>query len=276
MEEAKETPKLLSVKQFSAKHSAFSPGSIRWMIYRASQIGDEKYGELPLGLADAFVRFGAKVLIDENKFFEAIELDDRIQTLASLIKSQLQPFRPQESFMDLQEINGLSVMEAAIQYAEFGLPMVAVHGMTAAGLCTCGAKACGSPGKHPIQKNWVQQPITNTQDICALWEKWPEANIGLLTGPKSGLLVLDIDSKDGQPAEAVLAALQQKLGSLPETPICRTGSGGFHLFFKYPTDYKIGNSAGKLAKQVDIRGKGGFAVAAPSKHVSGEYYQWTS
>jgi putative DNA primase/helicase len=276
MDNESSTPRLLSVKQFSALHPAFSPGSIRWMIYRTSQNHDGKYGELPLGLAEAFIRFGTKVLIDEIKFFEAIQLDDRLHSVASLIKSQLQPFILGKRFMDLEEINSLSVMEAAGRYAEFGLQTIAVHGMTAAGQCTCGAKACSSPGKHPIQKNWNQEPLLTTQDISEFWGKWPEANIGLLTGPGSGLLVLDIDSKDGHPAEAVLAAVQQKLGQLPSTPMCRTGSGGFHLFFQYPKDHKIGNSVGKLAKQVDIRGEGGFVVAAPSRHISGEKYKWIS
>jgi len=109
-----------------------------------------------------------------------------------------------------------------------------------------------------------------------MFDEWPDANVGLLTGPESGLLVLDIDSKADQSASDVLSSLELKLGNLPNTPKCRTGGGGFHLFFQYPSDQTIGNSVGKLAKQVDIRGKGGFVVAAPSRHISGGIYEWIS
>ena len=50
--------------------------------------------------------------------------------------------------------------------------------------------------------------------------------VGIVTGPVSGIVVVDVDGAEG---EASLAAL----GELPPTPTVRTGKGR-HLYFKHP------------------------------------------
>lgn len=63
-------PKLLTVKQFSSKHSAFSVYSLRNLIADAENRYSSK-GEISgNGLAPAIVRIGRRVLLDEDKFFE--------------------------------------------------------------------------------------------------------------------------------------------------------------------------------------------------------------
>jgi hypothetical protein len=54
-------PTLLTVKQFSEKHPAFTHGSIRALIFNESSNG--------LAKAGAIVRIGRRVLVDEEKFF---------------------------------------------------------------------------------------------------------------------------------------------------------------------------------------------------------------
>ena len=50
---------------------------------------------------------------------------------------------------------------------------------------------------------------------------------------------------------------------------------GYHLFFKMPEDGSdIRNSAGKVAKGIDVRGTGGYVVLPPSPHPEGEAYRW--
>ena len=64
---------LLTVKQFSDKHQAFSQGSLRFQIFNASP-RKTSLGEIPgNGLDAALLRLGRKVLIDESKFFNWIE-----------------------------------------------------------------------------------------------------------------------------------------------------------------------------------------------------------
>jgi hypothetical protein len=84
--------------------------------------------------------------------------------------------------------------------------------------------------------------------------------------------VIDVDPKHG--GEEGLAVLQQQHGVLPLTVESLTGGGGGHLLFTYPTDTTISNSAGKLASGVDVRGEGGYIIAPPSVHLSGNAYEW--
>jgi putative DNA primase/helicase len=110
--------------------------------------------------------------------------------------------------------------------------------------------------------------------IRGWWAKWPDANIGVATGPGSGIFVLDVDGKQGQ---ASLEAMEP----LPETLRANTGRTGahgertgFHLFFASPGGVNLRSSAGRLGKGLDIKASGGYVVAPPSLHASGLRYEW--
>jgi len=67
------TRTLSTVRQFSEKHPAFSQGAIRNLIFLADERKTSK-GTIPgNGLSAALVRIGRKVLIDETRFFEWID-----------------------------------------------------------------------------------------------------------------------------------------------------------------------------------------------------------
>ena len=53
-----------------------------------------------------------------------------------------------------------------------------------------------------------------------------------------------------------------------------TGGGGWHYLFRHP-GADVRNSVGRLGAGLDIRGDGGYVIAAPSIHVSGRPYKWT-
>ena len=96
--------------------------------------------------------------------------------------------------------------------------------------------------------------------------KWPNAMIGIVTGQISNLFVVDCDTQEGFDSIKTIA------GQL-RNPIQNTPGGGWHFFFEYPADSKLTCKAGVLPG-VDIRGKGGYIVAAPSKNGNGKAYQW--
>lgn len=82
--------------------------------------------------------------------------------------------------------------------------------------------------KLPLLKNW---PSTASCDLATLREWFPEGterNIGILTGEKSGLIVIDVDLRNG--GEASFARMEAEFGALPKTARVTTGSGGFHLY----------------------------------------------
>jgi hypothetical protein len=157
--------------------------------------------------------------------------------------------------------------DAALEYAR-RVPVFPVWGV-AGGRCRCDQAGCGSPGKHPLGTlvpTGFRSATTDETTIRAWWAQYPDANIGT---PTSWCVVLDVDVRKG--GDAALAALEARHGALPDTPAVLTGGGGKHFYFAVPA-VLVGNSAGKLATGLDVRGVGGYVVLPPSTHVSGGVY----
>lgn len=126
-------------------------------------------------------------------------------------------------------------------------------------------------GKIPLIKAWPEAATTDGEQLTTWWHEWPEANIGIVTGSRSGLLILDVDGPMGN---ASLACLMETHGKLPETLIAKTGKG-FHLYLRYPADAVIKNDvARKLGTGLDVRGAGGYVIAPGSRHTNGSAYEW--
>jgi len=158
------------------------------------------------------------------------------------------------------------LLAAALDLAARGLPVFPLHDPTS-GRCSCGRADCGSPGKHPRTPHGVKDASTDPERVRAWWKSWPTANIGVST---EHLLVLDRDDRHG--GVETLARHVAEHGSLPETPEVRTGGGG-HFYFAAPRG-GVRCSAGALGAGLDVRGVGGYVVAPPSLHSSGECYAW--
>lgn len=159
----------------------------------------------------------------------------------------------------------------ARRYVERGWLVFPVHHIGADGMCSCGREGCSSPGKHPRTSSGLKEGTNDLEQIEGWWERWPQANIGIVTGASSGLVVLDVDVDKG--GEESLKELEAAHAELPTTTIAVTGSGGLHYFFRHP-DVDVRNSAGKLGSGLDVRGDGGYVVAPPSNHSSGGNYEW--
>ena len=146
------------------------------------------------------------------------------------------------------------------------------HDMQAAALWYAGKGnpvfPCKPRSKEPLTPHGFKDATTDLARIRAWWKESPDANIGLPTGAVSGLLVLDIDPRNG--GDQSLSDLTAKFGPLPETAIQMTGGGGRHIIFRHP-----GVPVPKtLANGIDLKGDGGYIVVAPSVHPSGIAYQW--
>ena len=126
-------------------------------------------------------------------------------------------------------------------------------------------------GKRPLIHWRALQSSAATREAVKEWfHRWPEANVGIVTGAVSGLVVLDVDVHHrGMDS---LAMLEKEHGLLPVTLEARTGGGGRHLYFRHP-GRPIANRAG-LRPGIDLRGDGGCVVAPPSVHSSGQLYAW--
>jgi hypothetical protein len=119
-------------------------------------------------------------------------------------------------------------------------------------------------GKVPLIKwqPYTERPPTE-EEVSKWWQDYPNANVAIVTGEVSGIIVLDIDSKE---AEEFI-----KNKKLPDTMTALTAKGR-HLYFKHP-GFHVQNMVRKLPG-LDIRGDHGFVVAPPSTHPTGAQYRW--
>lgn len=159
--------------------------------------------------------------------------------------------------------------EAALRYVRRGWSVVPVQSIGPGG-CSCGQRDCTSPGKHP-RVAWAPatEEAPGEEQIAEWWRRWPEANVGVVTGTVSDLMVLDVDPRNG--GEESLAKLEAELGELPPTLASRTGGGGRHYWYAAPP-LPLPNV--DLAPGVELKAEGGMVVAPPSRHASGEAYVW--
>lgn len=159
-----------------------------------------------------------------------------------------------------------TLLDAALRYAAQGWAVFPLHSIRD-GVCTCGRKNCSSPGKHPLTSSGFKEATSDLKKVREFWTSYPGANIGVATGTSSGITVLDVDD----PKQFV--AMTEEHGQLPATRMAKTGGGGVHLLYRYEPG--IRNKAGIFPK-IDVRGDGGYIVAPPSVHQSGERYQWVN
>lgn len=125
--------------------------------------------------------------------------------------------------------------------------------------------------KRPI-RSWEQWQHARPSEpqVRAWFTAWPEANLGIVTGAVSGLVVLDVDAKSG--GEEALAGEAALAGPMPPGPEVLTGGGGRHLYLRHP-GFEVPNRVG-IRPGLDLRGDGGYVVAPPSIHPSGQPYRW--
>lgn len=127
--------------------------------------------------------------------------------------------------------------------------------------------------KIPATKNGFKAATNDLAEAEKLFAIAKNPNIGIATGPVSGVWVLDIDIKNGALGMESLAKLEEQYGRLQYTTLtCETVSGGLHFYFNYPMIGAIKNRTAVLPG-IDVRGDGGYCVAAPSI-IDGKAYRW--
>lgn len=206
------------------------------------------------------------------------KLDAAIQVLAQKGQFGVNP----KGYKGVFEHNCIT-LAAAQTYAEYGLKVMDLHGIQEDGKQTGPQKSC----KIPRGAKWDDRASCDPKEINDFWigngsyppdkkgseygyaDRRQPRNVGIVISPE--MLVFDID---GQIGKASLAALEKEHGPLPKTWACNTGSGGQHFYFTYPAGFDIRNSASAIAPSIDIRANGGFVVAPPSIHPTGNFYDW--
>jgi hypothetical protein len=110
---------------------------------------------------------------------------------------------------------------------------------------------------HP-KRIWepYQARLPTEDEVITRWQLCPDANIGIVTGTVSGIIVLDLDGPE---------VAQHR--EIPTTPISLTGNG-LHIFFRHSGARSFRRPG------MDLKADGGYVVAPPSVHPSGRRYEW--
>ena len=159
------------------------------------------------------------------------------------------------------------LLTAALDCAARGWYVIPLHGVTQ-GQCSCGKPSCEAPGKHPRIQDWTTTASTDPAQIHQWWANWPHANVGILTGERSGSAVLDVDPRNG--GDLALEELTLAYGPLPETAVALSGSKGPHHYFA------LHGPLGKFdpGPGLNLQADGALVVAPSSLHHSGNRYEW--
>ncbi len=136
---------------------------------------------------------------------------------------------------------------AACEYVDRGLSVIPV----------------GRDKKPLVVWEQFQHRQPTDEELAEWFERWPEANVAIITGQVSGLVVVDADGEQG---------MDWLANNMPVTGVyARTGKG-VHGYFRL-NGQEVRNRA-RLAPEVDVRGEGGYVVAPPSMHASGKPYEF--
>jgi len=147
----------------------------------------------------------------------------------------------------------VSKLEAALEYAPKGWPVLPLK------------------GKLPLTKHGYKDASCSREQIKKWWKKHPSANIGIVTGDRSQLIVVDVDNKNGKCGDESLRELERQFDDLPNTLKAKTPSNGWHYVFRMP---KLGIKSNKGVREgIDLLANGSYFVAPPST-IDGKTYQW--
>ena len=139
--------------------------------------------------------------------------------------------------------------DQALAYRLAGLPIV-----------PCGRES----GKQPLIKYRHLTEKLPPIDAVRRWaQRNPSANVGLATGPASGVTVVDVDEPK---RTSDLLALCGDTPLIAETP-----SGGKHLYYRYAGE----GCPVRFTEGADLRGRGGIIILPPSHNPkSGGQYRF--
>lgn len=115
--------------------------------------------------------------------------------------------------------------------------------------------------KNPLTKNGFYDAVRDPAAIRRMFANRAAALIGVSTGPASGFVAVDVDTKEGKRGAEWLG---RHAAAIPATKTHRTVSGGLHLLFRQPESVEISNSQSGIAPGVDVRGRGGYVIVPPS------------
>lgn len=124
--------------------------------------------------------------------------------------------------------------------------------------------------QKPLIKGWADFKDTlPTEENLKEWESLNPTGLGLVCGPQSNIIALDLDTD----RQDILDEIKHLL---PDSPIEKRGSKGWTRFFRYNPaiqNTQVKDGEGKVVIEVLASGK--KTTIPPSIHPNGSTYVWT-
>jgi len=141
--------------------------------------------------------------------------------------------------------------EAALTYASWGWHVIPVV----------------PNGKVPATQHGVKDATIDPEQITRWWAQNPDFNIGIAAGERSGIIVFDIDPRNG--GDNSWLEWTDAHGAVPDGAMQMTAGGGYHHIADYTPEIR----SCKLTEGVDLLADGRYFVAFPST-IEGRRYEW--
>lgn len=125
-------------------------------------------------------------------------------------------------------------------------------------------------GKRPFIPGWPNRTLEQAKVSFKKHNGWRDQyNIGVITGKKSNITVIDVEEPDVQSFISVV----NDFGGFPRTLTVCTGNSGCHYYFSFlegtrNTVRKPIKSPSGIVSKFDVRSDGGVIVFAGSIHES--------
>ncbi len=151
--------------------------------------------------------------------------------------------------LDFLSLNDATPLEAALQYAAHGYPVIMLEEMGKA--------------PHPtVRVKWTSKGTCNPATIRRWWTQNPKANVGLTFTKDSFHEVLDLDCKPGKTnGVEKFSGYHERIGG----PTARTPSGGLHRLFKRSSDPRLQRNFSPRGGGFDFMRRSRQIAVAPSR-----------
>lgn len=162
-----------------------------------------------------------------------------------------------------------ATLDAALDYVRKGwrvAPLFSPWLFSKTGITLYRDTTVSITGKVPRRLAHYLRPLKSEGEVRRWFGAFPVANIAVVTGLESGIVVLDVDH--GPDTQAALAAL-----NLPQTRRVATGRGE-HWYFLHPGTAPIATIKGGLRGLTLMADHCSAVVAPPSRHANGATYRW--